>query len=195
MNTPPSDSELIKQACKGDKYAFQEIFNRYRRKVMNFLYRYIGDYQKAEDVTIETFLEVYRILPRYREEGKFLPWLFKIAINFSKKEFRRLKKRHEVTLEKKNDEKGDAGRSIPISDNSYRPDTLLLAKELEELLEKSIAKLDDKYKSVLLLCDVQGLSYEEAALVLRCDKNTIGVRLSRARALLQAMLKNHGYAL
>src|SRR3989338_963708 len=93
------DEELIRQAKNGDKESYKKLFDKYSGKVLSYLHRYMGDYQKAEDVMVETFLDVYERLSSYREEGKFLSWVYKIATNFAKKEFRRKKKAKETSLD------------------------------------------------------------------------------------------------
>ena len=190
-----SDKELIQKAKKGDQNAYKELFDKHSGKILSYLYRYIGDYQKAEDVTIETFLDVYKRLPAYREEGKFLSWVYRIAINYAKKEFRRNKKIKHISLDKPiTDDKGGTLGDL-LGDERLRPDSEIIGKEFSELVEKIIAELDGKYKDVLLLCDVQGVSYEEAARVLKCSKINVGTRLNRARTMLYDTLRQHGYDL
>jgi len=188
-----SEQELIKKAQKGDKQSFEELFNKYRKKIMNYLYHYIRDYQKAEDVLIETFLEVYRRLPLYEERGKFSSWVFRIAINYAKTEFRKNRKK-EVLIYSSSSE-GDTDRGIEdiSADNTQRPDHQTITNELNELVKKSIDELDEKYKNVILLCDIEGLSYEEVAVILKCRKNAVGTRLHRARKLFYEKLNKHGY--
>jgi RNA polymerase sigma-70 factor, ECF subfamily len=185
------DEELIQKAKKGDKEAYRELFDKYSGKVLSYLYRYMGDYQKAEDAMIETFLDVYKRLPMYEESGKFLPWVFTIATNYAKKEFRK-KRKGELSMETPIGD-DDATLGDMVADDSQRPDRTLMADELKAILENVIAKLDEKYRGVLILCDVEGLSYDEAARALGCDKVTVGVRLSRARKLLYEFLKKRGY--
>ena len=97
----PSDEELIKRAKrKKDKHAFAMLVNRYSDKIFSYLYRYIGDYQKAEDLTMETFLNAYTRLRTYREMGKLSSWFFRIATNCAKKEIQKTKRLNEVSLEK-----------------------------------------------------------------------------------------------
>lgn len=192
---PFSDEELIKSAKKGDKEAFKELFDKYSGKILSYLYRYIGDFQKAEDVTIATFLDVYQRLPAYEEKGKFVSWVYKIAVNFAKKEFRKKKRMKEVSLDRPLGKNAKMTVYDLKADTKLRPDQQMMSNELREEIEKIIVNLDKKYKNVLLLCDVQGLSYEEVAKILKCRKVTVGVRLSRARKLLCEALRRKGYVL
>lgn len=185
------DEDLISRAKNGDKEAFRALFDKYSGRILSYLYRYMGDYQKAEDVMIETFLDAYVRLSNYTEMGKFLPWLYAIATNFAKKEFRKRKK-DKSFLEK------SAGGNKPsiienISDRTHKPDDAVMTQEFRQLIEKKIVEMDKKYRSVIILCDIQGMPYEEAAVALKCSKSAMGVRLIRARQLLFKALKAAGY--
>ena len=185
------DEELIDRAKNGDKEAFRALFDKYSGRILSYLRRYMGDYQKAEDVMVETFLDAYVRLPKYTEMGKFLPWLYAIATNFAKKEFR--KKKTEKISPEWAIEDGKPSMMDTVADNRYRPDDAAMTGELRKLVERIIVRLDKKYRSVLILCDIQGLSYEEAAAVLKCSRVTLGVRLNRARQMLHNSLKESGY--
>lgn len=187
------EKEVIAKAKKGDKEAFKKLFEKHHGKILSYIYRYVGDYQKAEDITIETFLDVYRRLPDYTEEGKFLSWVYKIAVNFAKKKFRK-KKTTEVSLDQPVDDKGKIDLGGLLSDGKLRPDYEAVKSELAGLIEECIAKLDKKYKNVLLLCDVQGISHDAAARTLKCSKTAVSTRLERARRLLYDTLQKKGYA-
>lgn len=189
-----TDEELIQKARLKDKQAFTELVDRYSDKILGYLYRYIGDYHLAEDLTIETFLNAYNSLEGYEEMGKFSSWLYRIATNCAKKELRK-RKAHapEISLETPAVEDGSVTLGELIADESSRPDYNLRAKELKEGIYKVMAKLDKKYREVLLLCDVEGLSYEDAAKSLRSIPRTVGTRLKRARKMLYDLLKKHGF--
>lgn len=190
----PSDEELIKRAKrKKDKHAFAMLVNRYSDKMFSYLYRYVGDYQKAEDLTMETFLNAYTRLNTYKEMGKLSSWFYTIATNCAKKELQKTKRLKEVSLEKPLDEEGEINLKDLITDEKSRPDYNLRQKELKKFIYNIIAKLDKKYKNVLLLCDVEGLSYGEVAKVLKCNPVTVGTRVRRARIMLYKALIKYGY--
>ncbi|MCQ9207525.1 MAG: sigma-70 family RNA polymerase sigma factor [Omnitrophica bacterium] len=189
----PPDKELVKKAKRKDKNAFTLLVDRYSDRIFSYLYRYVGDYQKAEDLTIETFLNAYTRIRTYREMGKFSAWLYMIATNCAKKELQKRKRLKEVSI----DRPFIANESITlkdlISDERSRPDYNARQAEFKEFIYKIIANLDKKYKDVLLLCDVEGLSYREVARALRCNVITVGTRIRRARTLLYKSLKRYGY--
>jgi RNA polymerase sigma-70 factor (ECF subfamily) len=188
------DNELIARAKNNDKQAFTVIFDRYRNKILGYIYRYIGDYQRAEDLTVETFLSAYNSLAGYDERGLFSSWLYKIATNYAKKELRHRSRRPgEVSLEAPTTTDGDSTLGDMMTDERSRPDYDLEEAELKELDYKVISDMKDIYKDVLILCDVEGLSHNEAAKILNTNSPTVGTRLIRARRMLYEILMKHGY--
>lgn len=190
----PQEQELIAKAKGGDKQAFTELFTKYKNKILGYLYGYIGNYQTAEDLTVETFSDAYRSLPRYKEMGVFSAWLYKIAKDYAKKEFRRRDRHKEISLEAPvSNETEDLRLGDMMADDTKRPDYEARKKELADFIYKTLATFNKKYKDVLLLCDIEGLGYEEAAKILKCNPMTIGTRLKRGRKMLYDILKKRGY--
>ncbi len=194
-NSSVTDKELIKKAKRKDKHAFSSLINRYSDKILGYLTRYVGDYHKAEDLTIETFLNAYERMDTYKEMGKFSSWLYMIATNCAKKELQRKKRLKEVPLEKPIDKDGQITLKDLLADDRSRPDYNARQSELKEMIYSIIAKLDKKYKDVLLLCDVEGLAYDEVAKILKCNAITVGTRVRRARKSLYKLLRRYGYKL
>ena len=191
----PSDQELVKKAKRGNKQAFVTLFDRYKDKIAGYLYGYMGDYTTAQDLASETFLSIYEHLGTYKDEGKFLAWAYTIAKNFARNELRKRKRDMEVSLDKPVDSEGSISLADVIADNKTRPDYQARAAELKKAVYKSLAKLDKKYKDVLLLCDVDGLSYDEAAKMLKCNPLSVGKRLERARDKLYDLLRQAGHTI
>jgi len=190
----PSDAELVEKARRKDKQAFTELFDRYKDKILGYLYRYIGDYQLAEDLTVETFLSAYTNLDAYKEMGIFSSWLYRIATNCAKKELRKRRHSVEVSLEKHLGQEEEGGNLEDlIADDRMRPDYDARQAELKETIYRIISSLEKKYGEVLLLCDVEGLSYEETATALGCNPITVGTRLRRARKMFYETLKKKGF--
>jgi len=189
----PSDEELIKKAKRKDKSAFTMLVDRYSDKIFSYLYRYVGDYQKAEDLTIETFLNAYTRIRTYKEMGKLSSWFYMIATNCARKELSRTRRRKEISIEKPVDLEGEINLSDLLSDEKTRPDYTVRQIELKDFIYKIISKLEKKYKDVILLCDVEGLPYRQVSKILRCNPITVGTRLRRARKILYKMLLKYGY--
>jgi len=190
-----SDCELIQKSKNNDKAAFTAIIDRYSDRIFSYLWRYVGDYQIAEDLTIETFLNAYNRLKTYEEMGVFSSWLYKIATNCAKKELIRRAKRKETSLDKDviSDAEEDISLKEMIADNTQRPDFSARSAELKEYVYTIISKMKPKYKDVLMLCDVEGLSNEEVAKMLRLNRVTLATRLRRARIMLYEELKHKGF--
>lgn len=191
----PSDEELIQRAKENDGDAFTALYKRYSGKILGYLYRYIGDYQRAEDLTIQTFMNAYNRIREYKEMGQFSAWLYRIATNCAKREIQNLSRRKEVSLDTfgASEDGEEAGMDEFIKDESSRPDYSARETELKEFINKIISGLDGKYKDVLLLCDVQGLSYDDAAKILKTTASTVGTRVMRARTILYDILRKHKY--
>lgn len=189
-----SDQELVKKSKGGDKQAFTELYDRYSGRILSYLYRYVGNYQVAEDLVIETFLSAYNNLSSYEERGLFSSWLFRIATNLAKMEFRKKNWQKEVPISAQATGAAEGlTLSDIIADESMRPDHEARKNELKEFVEKIISKIAGRYKEALLLCDVEGMSYEEAGKILKCNKKTIGTRVRRARKMFYNILRKYGY--
>lgn len=190
----PSDQELIEKAKAGDKQAFGELFERYKNKILGYLYRYIGNFQTAEDLAIETFLNAYGNIAEYEERGAFQSWLYMIATNCARRFLRQGAKQKEVSLETPLfDDSDEAKIGDLIADEKMRPDYEARKKELKYYVYAILRKLDKKYRDPVLLCLVEGMGYKDAAKILKCKHITVGTRLKRGREMIYDELKERGY--
>jgi RNA polymerase sigma-70 factor (ECF subfamily) len=188
----PSDEELVAKARNHDKQAFTELFDRYKNRILGYLYRYTRDYHLAEDLTVETFLSVYNNIAFYEERSRFLSWLYTIATNCAKKELRKRRYRVEVPLDEPVMSEDDKITFADyVSDEKLRPDYAARENEFKELIYKIVDAMDEKYRRVLQLCDIEGLDYKEAARALGTNPITVGTRLRRARRALCEALKRY----
>jgi RNA polymerase sigma-70 factor (ECF subfamily) len=128
----PTDLELIERIKGGDKQAFTELFDRYRNRILGYLYRYVGNYHTAEDLTVATFWNVYNNIARYEECGKFSSWLYKIATNCAKRELENKGKNREVLLDPLSVE-GEKGLDLSemALDEKNRPEGIYLSYRLK----------------------------------------------------------------
>jgi len=185
------EDELVLRAKEGDKQAFDELYQKYKRPILNYVYRFIGNRAYAEEITQETFVRAYVNIQRFEPRAKFSSWLYRIAGNLAKNYFRHAKyeKRAHSTRRTTYDGSDDEFEIIDsIEDKAKRPDESAQSKETQKLVQKAINELPPQFKEVLILCDIEGLSYEDAAEVMRCKPMTIGSRLWRAREKLAKML-------
>jgi RNA polymerase sigma-70 factor (ECF subfamily) len=184
----------LKTASSGDLMrGFEILVGRYKNAIVSFLFRFTGDYRTAEDLAQETFLRVFRKIHDYNSTAKFSTWLYTIASNLAKDEFKR-RVRHPA---KSQDWKGggDTTRDMPqakADTTDSVPDVRLEHDEARQNVNKALSLLDEHDREVLLLKDVQGLSYEEIAEVLELPMGTVKSRISRARLAFKDVWKKLG---
>jgi len=188
-----TDEELILLAKENNLKAFDVLHYRFLKKILNYVNRIVNDFQKAEEITQETFLQVYRHLGTYKQTGKVSSWIFKIATNLSKNELRsqRRKKSSGISLHTKFVHEDHETELIDIiPDETELPDNTAELKELNQIIEKTIHSLPLKYREVMLICEVYGYSYQEASEILNCSKANIGIRLCRARRKIKKIMSH-----
>lgn len=190
-STGPSDLtdvEILADVASGDIDAYGKIVNRYRGRLYNFVFRFVGERETAEDIVQETFLRAFRKRKEYRAIANFSTWLFTIAGNLAKSELRRRKRWRLFSLHK--DDENDTGMDLP--DESFRPDTVTESSIADVQIQQAILSLSENYRQVVLLRDVEGLSYQEISEISKCPVGTVKSRVNRARLKLQQKLKNEG---
>jgi RNA polymerase sigma-70 factor (ECF subfamily) len=183
------DNDLVRSAIKGSEDAFTELYNRYKVRILNYLYGYIGNFATAQELAQETFISAYKNIGTFRFECKFSSWLYTIATNLAKNFIIKNRKTKEESLERPIDAGQDITLGDMIPDKTAGQDEEMDNRLLQEEIQKAIDSLPSIYKEALLLCDVDGLSYEEASEVLKCNVGTIGSRLNEARKKFRAVFK------
>ncbi len=175
------DSSLVAQFMGGEKRAFSELVTRYHVRLLNFIYRTIGDRDRAEDLVQETFIRVYRHLHRFDQTKKFSTWVYTIAGNLAKNELRN-RSRNPLVLFQSLKNSWDADhRPLEWEDNTYRPDDLFRKRHLKETIDKAVAQLPDHHRVVFVLRELEGKTYEEIAEITGVNLGTVKSRLNRAR--------------
>jgi len=185
------EDELILRAKKGDKEAFDELYQKYKRPILNYVYRFIGNRANAEELTQEAFVRSYINLHRFEPRAKFSSWLYRIAGNLAKNYIRHAqyeKRAHSIKHRTYDGSDEEFEIIDSIKDKAKRPDESAESKETDALVQDAINELPAQFKEVLILCDLEGFTYEEAAKIMRCKPMTVGSRLWRAREKLAKML-------
>ncbi|MDD8052199.1 MAG: sigma-70 family RNA polymerase sigma factor [Verrucomicrobiota bacterium] len=186
----PSDRDLFRRVQQGDAGAFEEFFDRYSSSILNYVYRMIGDWQAAEDIAQETFIRAFRHVGSFRFESEPKTWLYRIATNLLRNAVRKRNKRSEYQVRLfPMDEEESANRLLEGVDESQRPDRQAMGREFERILQEAIASLPERLRVVVVMCDIQNHSYEEAAVLLGISYDAIRQRHSRARARLDPLVK------
>ena len=175
------DAAVVGVFLGGDERGFQELVERYETRLLNFVYRTIGDREKAEDLVQEVFIRVYRHLHRFDRSKKFSTWAYTIASNLAKNELRNRSRNPLVLFQaiKRNWE--DEDRPLQFEDPGSRPDDLYRKRHLRALVEQSVAQLPEHHRQVFVLRELEGKSYEEIAEITECNLGTVKSRLNRAR--------------
>jgi RNA polymerase sigma-70 factor (ECF subfamily) len=182
----------IKAFLGGDVGGFDQLVLRYKDRVFNLCYRLVGDYEEADDCAQETFVKVYRSLKGFRFGSSFATWLYTIAVNHCKNRLRSLQYRfwkRAVRIDplKKED---DPGCLDTIEDPAPSPLAHLTKKEREALLQRAIKGLPKPSRTVVVLRDMEGLSYEEIVDITGYNIGTVKSKLARARQMLREQLKD-----
>lgn len=185
------DDESTVKACKqGDRGAFDKLVAKYQRKIYNLSYRFVGDQEEANDLAQEIFVAAYQNIKKFRGDSKFSTWLFQIAANRGKNRFKYLKLRGFFTNRGSSDPEEDGGspaREIP--DYETNPENMLAGKQVQRIVQRVIDRLDPDHKEILILRDIEGLSYEEIGRILKLPEGTTKSRLHRARMEVKEKLK------
>jgi RNA polymerase sigma-70 factor, ECF subfamily len=183
-----SDEDVMERCAMGSEAAFRALVQRYRTRIMNLVCRFINDRDRAEEISQEVFLRVFRNRERYRKSGKFSTWIFTIAVNLTKNEIRsRVRHRGTFSLDAMEEESGGQGVSFP--DSKPLPDEDLNANEIGRKVAEALHKIPARYREAVVLRDVEGLSYEEVGQILRIPGGTVRSRINRARLMLKERLK------
>lgn len=185
---PASDELLFSQAQRGNAEAFDLIVNRYRSRLFNCIFRLVHHTECAEDLVQETFLRVYRFRNEYQATTNFSTWIYTIALNLARSELRKRKRRQFFSLDTPLEE--DSGERYELSDPTSGPDDHLHHSELRISIQQAIDQLPIKYRSVIVLRDIEELSYEQISDILKCPTGTIKSRVNRARLKLQEKLRH-----
>ncbi len=185
------DFEFVTLCQGGDVDAFRPLVEKHQKRMVNIAYRMMGDYDAACEVVQDAFLHAYKAIRRFRGEAKFSTWLCRIVINLSKNRIKQMKARCEregVSLDTPIEtEEGQ----VPHDPPAHEPSALeqMERKEVENAVQACINALDDDYREVLVLRDIQELSYDEIAEILKIPGGTVKSRLFRARDALKEGLK------
>ena len=190
MSVPPraDDAAILNRARNGDVEAFNRLVLNHERPVYSLAYRLLGNAEDAADATQEAFLNAYRAIKGFRGDA-VRPWLFRIAVRCCYDQLRRRKRRREDSLEGDDD---DDLSLDPAADTRLGPEPSAMRAETAAVIEHALQQLPFDQRMIVSLCDVEGMSYEEAAAITNAELGTVKSRLSRARARLRDLLRARG---
>lgn len=182
-----ADAVLVLRSQEEDLDAFDEIVARYKDGIYNYIWRMIANRDDVEDLTQEVFVRAFASIKSFRREANLRTWLYRIAANVCVDRYRRrgIEKRYTTPLTRDN---GEETEQIELPDTDSDPQVLYARTELAGEVQRAILKLPDKQRSVILLYDMEGMSYDEIAEIEGCPLGTVKSRLFKARVQLRTLL-------
>ena len=183
-----SDEDLMSFFQAGTVEAFDLLVSRYKDPLTNYIYRFLGDMKECEDLLQETFLRVYRNRHSYRRIAKFSTWLYTIAGNLARSEYRKRKRRRLYSLQSVNRDEEEFEVEIP--DETFSPDRHTESTIQDYYIQEALKQIPEEFREVVVLRDVQQLAYEEIAEITGLPMGTVKSRINRGRTKLQALLKD-----
>lgn len=186
------EEAFVKRLQARDEAAFNELVLAYERRVFALVFRMLGRREEAEDLAQEVFVQVFKAIDQFRGESKLSTWIYRIAVNLCKNRTKYLSRRH-AGSEDDVDAMADraplsSAKGVSVGDVG-RPDELVEGMQLEVVVKRAIAQIDTDFRQVLILRDVEDMSYEEIASVTGLAEGTVKSRIHRARAQLRALVE------
>lgn len=187
MSEQNVDQKLVERVQCGDKNAYNLLVTKYQHKVANLVSRYVKNHSDVPDIVQEAFIKAYRALPNFRGESAFYTWLYRIAVNCAKN--------HMVASGRK-----PPGTDVEIDDAEFydggealrenaSPEKLLLTNEIKKVIFDTIEQLPEDLRTAINLRELEGLSYEEIAVIMDCPVGTVRSRIFRARDAIDKKVK------
>lgn len=193
VSTDADDHTLVEAAKGGDRRAFQLLFERYERKVYAVAHGFLRNPEDALDVVQDAFIKVYRYLPNFEGQSSFYTWLYRIAANLCIDHLRRNTRKKDVEFDDRIRHDGDPESSAGVdalpASLLGSPGEAVENKEILAAVEDSLKYLSDKHRAVIVMRELQGLSYADMAKAMGCSKGTIMSRLFHARRNMQKLLR------
>ena len=188
--TRQEEAQVIERVLAGDVNAYEQLVTQYEKSVYNLALRMVDNPEDAADMAQEAFIKAYNSLSGFRGDSKFSVWLYRIVSNVCLDFLRRQSRRPAVSLSVEDDEGEDVQLDVP--DESMSPEAQLERKLTRESVREGLKQLPDDYRQILLLRELQGLSYDEIAETLGIGVGTVKSRIFRAREKLCAFLSKDG---
>lgn len=191
VSTEADDHQLVAACQAGDRRAFHTLYQRYERKVYAVAYGFLRNPEDALDVVQEAFIKVHRYLPNFEGQSSFYTWLYRIVANLCIDHIRRIGRRRDVEFDDRlrHDKKQESvAADVTALSNLGDPSEAVRNTEILSAVEESLTHLSDKHRAVIVMRELQGLSYADMAKAMNCSKGTIMSRLFHARRNMQKLL-------
>ena len=188
MSDRELDQQLVERAQRGDKRAFELLVSKYQRKLGRLLSRFIRDPAEVEDVSQEAFIKAYRALPSFRGDSAFYTWLYRIGINTAKNYLVAMGRRAPTSTEFDAEEAEGFEDADQLRDINT-PESLMMTRQIGDAVNESVAQLPQDLRTAITLREIEGMSYEDIAVIMNCPIGTVRSRIFRAREAISAKLR------
>lgn len=180
-----SERKLVRRLKLRDEDAFTELVRTYQHKVFNIVFRIVGNRAEAEEVSQEVFVAVFKHIDGFRGDAKLSTWIYRIATNHARNRVKYLARRSQKSHQNFEDTTEKQNVDSPLTSHIADPHEEAVGKELEEIIRDGLAFLNEMHRTILVLRDVEGLSYAEIAEIVDLAEGTVKSRLFRARVALK----------
>jgi RNA polymerase sigma-70 factor (ECF subfamily) len=185
-----NERKLVRRLRKRDETAFTDLVRNYQHKVFNIVYRIVGDRSEAEEVSQEVFVTVFKHIDGFRGDAKFSTWLYRIATNHARNRVKYLARRSQRAHQALEDTSDKAINDGAGGDRLAGPHEAAIGNELEEIIRDGLAFLNEMHRTIVVLRDIEHLTYAEIAEVVELPEGTVKSRLYRARVALKEYVES-----
>jgi RNA polymerase sigma-70 factor (ECF subfamily) len=189
-----SERRLVRLLMQRDERAFEEFVRLYSTNVFNIAFRMLGDRSEAEDISQDIFITVFKRIHTFRGDSSLSTWLYRVTVNHCKNRIKYLARRHDQQKREYDETRAPAdqgGRAV--GGTVHRPDELVEAMQTETLIQQALATLDEDHRTILVLREIECMSYAEIGQIMKLEEGTVKSKLHRARtAFLKLMKEAHG---
>lgn len=182
------DIEIIDRVLNGDVDIFAEIVVKYQNRVFSYVFTKCNNYEEAVDITQDIFVMTFESLKSFRREAKFSTWLYSIMVNYCKNYQKKMRRYNSVSIDKINENDYE----IQLSDERQNTEETVINEDMLRILKDELYQLPDDHKEILVLRDIDGLSYNEIAEILGISLSNVKVRIHRGREMLKNRLQERG---
>tara|TARA_Y100001970_G_scaffold243464_1_gene308768 strand:- start:170 stop:754 length:585 start_codon:yes stop_codon:yes gene_type:complete len=185
-----TDEQLIAEFQNGNQVAYEMLYNKYKNRIYNFVYRYVNDVDAAQDIAHDTFLKLYTHKNTYKEIAKFSTWLYTIALNICRTELRKKKRRKTYS----ESELSTEDREFVISsEENVVKDKGVDSFEINSVINSCLMQLSEEFRTMIIFRDIQELSYDIISNIMELPIGTVKSRINRGRVKLNKLLNEKGY--
>ena len=185
---PVDDRDLVEAAKRGDREAFRTLFERYHRRAYALAFGVLRHQDDALDVVQDAFIKAHKYLDKFEGNSSFYTWLYRIVMNLAIDHLRKHRRVRPVELDEQKLDEGSADDGLLPQLLGGNPGRALMDKEIRQRIDQALGELSDNHRAVLIMRELEGLSYEEMAQTMGCSKGTIMSRLFHARKNMQKRL-------